>query len=77
MLAQSLQEAAGKFGKFCPVKNELVVRKGRKTHRFIFGDGELRVVFPDGQEILNYFAADMKASDLKPFIARMSASTGP
>jgi hypothetical protein len=74
MLAQPLQAAAKEFGKYCPVKNELLVREGRKTHRFIFGDGQIRVVFPAGQESVLYVSTDITVRELKQFIARMTAS---
>jgi hypothetical protein len=76
MLAKPLQKAANGFGKYCPEKNELIVRKSRKTLRFIFEKGKVRVLFPTRREVVFYFAPDIRAHELRNFIAEMNASMG-
>ena len=74
MLAQPLKKAAEEFGKYCPERNELLVRKGRKTHRLIFGKSDVRIVSPAKPEVVIYFAPDITVRELKNLITFMTAS---
>jgi hypothetical protein len=79
MLANIFQKtakglAAKGIGTYCPVKNELLVRNGRKTRRFVCENHEIRVVTPAGEESVFYCAPDATTRELKRFFAEMIAA---
>ena len=77
MLAPPLKKAAEEFGRYCPETGELLVRKGRKTHRLIFGSSDVRIVSPAKPEVVIYIAPDITVRELKDFITHMTASMEP
>jgi len=68
MISQRFRVAVKGRGKYCPIKNELLVRKGRKTYRFVCGEGELRFTAPGSSEIVFPFALDVKVHEFRRFI---------
>ena len=65
MLIQTFRTAAKGRGKYCPVKNELSIRKGRKVFRFICGEGELRVAVSGQPEVVFPVAHDATVRELR------------
>lgn len=61
-------------GKYCPAKNELLVRNGRKIQRFVCGNHEIRVVAPAKEEAVYYCAPDATARELQKFFTEMIVS---
>lgn len=65
-LKRKFRTAAKGLGNYCPIKNELRIRKGRKVYRFICcGVGELRFTAPARPEVLIYIAPDATVRELK------------
>lgn len=71
MANRNFRAAAQGFGKYCPVKNELRIRKGGKTYRFICGEQELRVLATGKPEIVIPIASDAKVCEFQRTIALM------
>lgn len=71
MLARSFSKASVGLGEFCPLKKELLVRKGRKVYRFTCGNGELRFTAPGQEELVIYIASDATVPELRKGIASL------
>lgn len=71
MFIQNFRNASKGLGKYCPIKNELLVRKGRKTYRFTCGECELRFTAPGCEEVLFQLAPDAEVFELRRGIARL------
>lgn len=71
LLTQSFRKASRGLGEYCPVKNELRVRKGRKVYRFTIGEGELRFAAPGHEEIVIHIAPDATVPELRRGIASL------
>jgi hypothetical protein len=65
MLTDNFRKAAKGHGTYCPVKNELQVRKGRKIHHFRCGEHTLLHTPPARQEITLLVASDATAPELR------------
>lgn len=65
MLIQNLRTAAIGYGKYCPAKNELQVRKGRKVYRFTCTECELRFTAPGRTEVVILIAPDTTVRELR------------
>lgn len=63
-LIQNFRTAAEEHGKYCPVMNELQVRKGRKIYRFSIGEGVLRFTAPERPEVMLPIATDATVTEL-------------
>jgi len=74
MLLRSFRKASRTLGEYCPVKNELRVRKGRKVYRFTCGEGELRFATPGSAEVVIHIAPDATVPELVRGIARLIES---
>lgn len=74
VMDQQLLMAANGFGKYCPARHELLVRKGKKTQRFIFGESKIRVVTHAKKEITFFVAPDVTVQEIRRFIATMTAT---
>lgn len=72
MLIQNFHTAAKGHGEYCPVKNELRIRKGGKLYRFTCGECELRFTAPGREEVVFPFASDAKVSEFKRCITYLS-----
>lgn len=68
MVIRNFRTAAQGLGKFCPIKNELRVRKGRKTYRFTCGEQELRLASTGQPELVLPLASDAKVYEFRKFI---------
>jgi hypothetical protein len=71
MLFQNFRSAAKGYGKYCPVKNELHVRKRNKIYRFICGEYELRFAAPARPEVVFPIAPDATVLELRRCIAEL------
>lgn len=71
MLIRSFRKASMGLGEFCPLKNELRVRKGSKVYRFICGDSELRFAAPGQEEVVIHIAPDATVPELRKGIASL------
>jgi hypothetical protein len=71
MIFQKFRTAAKGYGEYCPVKNELRVRKGGKTYRVTCGKGELRFAAPDRPEVVFPFAPDVSVREFRRCIAEL------
>ena len=65
MLMQNFSIAAKGHGKYCPVKNELRVRRGRKVYRFTCGEYELRISSSAKPEVALPIAPDATVSEFR------------
>lgn len=74
MLIQSFRKASRGMGEYCPIKNELRVRKGRKVYRFTCGEGELRFAAPGHEEVVEYISPDATVRELRRGIASLVES---
>jgi len=70
--SEKFRTAAESFGGYCPVKNELRVRKGRKTYRFTLGRGVIHCEAPDLPEVVCPFSPDVTVGEFKRFIASLT-----
>jgi hypothetical protein len=68
-IMQVFRQASEGYGTYCPIKNELRVRKGRKVYRFICAESELRFLAPGSEEVVLYFACDITILEFKRCIA--------
>lgn len=68
MILQNFRAAAIGHGEYCPVKNELRVRKGRKIYRFTCGEGELRFKASGRDEVVFPIAPDATVRELRKCI---------
>jgi len=75
MLIRNFRAAAKGHGEYCPIKNELRVRKGRKVYRFTCGEYELRFAAPGREEVVLLLAPDAKVSEFRRCIADLTNST--
>lgn len=57
------------MGEYCPTKDELRVRKGRKVYRFTCGESELRFAAPGREEVVEYIATDATVRELRQAFA--------
>ena len=71
MFHHVLQEAAKGHGNYCPVKNELQVRKDRELYRFSFGECELRFAASGRPEVVFLVAPDITVSELRRCISKL------
>lgn len=71
MLLLSFRTASRGIGEYCPVNNELRVRKGRKVYRFTCGDGELRFAASGQEECVIHTAPDATVPELRRGIASL------
>jgi hypothetical protein len=62
---QNFSIAAKGYGKYCPVKNELRVRRGRKVYRYTCGESELRISTAARPEVALLIAPDATVSELR------------
>jgi hypothetical protein len=74
MLIQKFRTAAKGNGKYCPVKNELRVRKGRKVYRFTCGECELRFAAPAQPEVAFPVAPDATVREFRRGISAIIES---
>lgn len=65
MLIRNFRIAAKGKGKYCPVKNELQIRKGRKTYRFTCEERELWFSSPDHADVPVLIAPDASVRELR------------
>lgn len=66
MLLQNFRTAAQELGKYCSIKNELLIRKDSKVYRFTcFGKGELRFAAPALPEVVIALSSDATVPELK------------
>jgi hypothetical protein len=65
MLFKKFSVAAKGHGKYCPVKNELRVRRGRKTYRFFCGECELRFAATGRPEVVFPVSPDATVRELR------------
>jgi hypothetical protein len=65
MLIQNFRTAAKGHGKYCPTKNELRVRKGRKVYRFTCTEYEIRFAAPARPEVVITIAPDATVPELR------------
>ncbi len=63
MLIQNFRTAAEGSGEYCPIKNELRIRKGRKVYRFTCGGFELRFVAPGREEEIFILAPNIRVDE--------------
>jgi hypothetical protein len=63
MLIQNFRAAAEGRGEYCPIKNELRIRKGREVYRFTCGEFELRFAAPGREEVVFILAPDAKVHE--------------
>ncbi len=73
MFADNFRKAAKGYGTFCPVKNELQIRKGRKIYRFRCEGQSLLFKAPAGQETVLLVAADATVLELRRCFEVMNA----
>jgi hypothetical protein len=69
MIIQRFRVAAKGHGKYCSIKNELLVRKGRMTCRITCEKYMLRFTAPGCSEFLIPFAPDVKVHEFRRTIA--------
>jgi hypothetical protein len=65
MLIQNFRSAAMGHGKYCPAKNELRVRKGRRVYRFTCTERGIRFAAPAQSEVSLYIAPDATVHELR------------
>jgi len=65
MLNQNFIAAAKDYGEYCPFRNELRVRRGRKVYRLTCGDAELRVAATGQPEVVLPIADNATVQELK------------
>jgi hypothetical protein len=65
MLIHNFRAAVKKQGKYCPVKNELRVRKGKKVYRFTCAERELRFAAPACAEVVICISHDATVGELR------------
>jgi hypothetical protein len=65
MLIQNFRTAAKGYGEYCPAKNELRVRKGRKVYRFTCIEYEIRFAAPARPEVVIPIAPDATVRELR------------
>jgi hypothetical protein len=65
MLFQNFRLAAEGQGEYCPLKNEIRIRKGGKVFRFVCEEDEILFTAPDRPEIAIPIALDATASELR------------
>lgn len=68
-LLLTFRKASRGLGEYCPVKNELRVRKGRRVYRFTCGDGELRFAASGQEELVIPMAYDATVRELRQAFA--------
>ena len=71
MISQRFRAAVKGHGKYCPIRNELLVRKGGKTYRFICGESEFRLEAPGCEEVVFPFAPDVKVREFRRCITEL------
>ena len=74
MLARSFRKASRGLGEYCPMKNELRVRKGRKVYRFTCRECELRFAAPGQEELVIHIAPDATVPELRKGMASLIES---
>ena len=77
MVIQNFRTAAKGHGTYCPIKNELRVRKGRKVYRFTCGEYELRFAAPGQPEVVFSVAPDVKVLEFRRCITELTGSPEP
>jgi hypothetical protein len=70
-LIQNFRNAAKGHGKYCPVMNELQVRKGRKIYRFSIGEDVLRFTAPGRSEVAFLIAPDATVTEFRRSFAEL------
>lgn len=65
MLIRNFRAAVKEQGKYCPIKNELRVRKGRKVYRFTCEESKLRFAAPGREEVVIHISLDATVRELK------------
>lgn len=65
MLIHNFRIAAKGKGEYCPVKNELRVRRGRKVYRFTCGEFELRFATPSREVLVTHISPDATVRELR------------
>ena len=65
MLIKNFITAAKDYGNYCPVKNELRVRRGRRVYRVSCGESELRLVTSGRPEYVIAVAPDVTVRELR------------
>ena len=74
-ILKNFRTATKGHGEYCPVKNELRVRKGRKTYRFTCcEEGELRFAAPAEVEVVFPVAPDATVREFRKFITALIAA---
>ena len=68
MLIQNFRTAAKGLGQYCPDRNELRVRKGRKLYRFTCEECELRFAVSARPEVVLLVAPDTTVRELRCWI---------
>ena len=71
MLIQNFRIAAKGHGKYCPTKNEIRVRKGRKVYRFTCTEREIRFAAPARSEVALHISPDATVRELRRSISLM------
>ena len=71
MMIQRFRTAAQGLGKYCPLKNELRVRKGRKIYCFTCGEQEFRFVSTGQPEVVIPFAPDATVDEFRRSIVSL------
>jgi hypothetical protein len=69
MLIQNFRSAATGHGKYCPTKNELLIRKGGSVYRFTCKECEIRFAAPARPEVVLDIAPDATVHELRRGIA--------
>lgn len=75
MVIQNFRTAAEGQGKYCPMKNELRVRKQGKVFRFTCGAHELRFASPGYPEVIFSLASDATVDELRRCITELPATS--
>jgi hypothetical protein len=65
MLIQTFIAAAKGYGKYCPVRIELLVRRGGKVYRFTCGESDLRFAASGQPEVVFPVAPDATVRELR------------
>ena len=71
MILQRFREAAEGRGTFCADKNEVCIRKGRKTYRFTCGEHELRFAAPGSPVAVFPLAPDATVGEFRRCITKL------
>lgn len=69
IVMQIFRQASIGYGKYCPIKNELRVRRGSKIYRITCEKCVLRFVAPESEEVVIPFASDITILEFKRSIA--------